>query len=285
MRSVPRAGSISYDDIRLVAAITEAGTIRGAQRVVGGHLSTLYRQLRDLEARAGGPLFENRQNHLLPTARAAPIVDAANDMLDRLAEIERGFAAQDDRVSGPLRVTTADSLQPVVCECLLTFRELHPDIAFSLQVDSHHADLGRREADVAIRPTRTPPETLVGRRVATFEYATFSADGAEGQDRWIVFEGEIATIPAARWLEDNISPDAIALRVNAMTAAASAAAAGWGKALLPTYLAGTYGLLQRSEPIASLRSEVWLLYHQDLRSNPRVRAFSEFAAGWLRSRL
>lgn len=70
-----------------------------------------------------------------------------------------------------------------------------------------------------------------------------------------------------------------------MTAAASATAAGWGKALLPTYLAGTYGLLQRSEPIASLRSEVWLLYHQDLRSNPRVRAFSEFAAGWLRSRL
>lgn len=109
MRSMPRTGSISYDDIRLVAAIAEAGTMRGAQKLAGGHLSTLYRQLRDLEARAGGPLFESRQNRLLPTTRAAPIVDAASDMLDRLAELERGFAAQDDRISGPLRVTTADS--------------------------------------------------------------------------------------------------------------------------------------------------------------------------------
>ncbi len=285
MRSMPRTGSISYDDIRLVAAIAEAGTMRGAQKLAGGHLSTLYRQLRDLEARAGGPLFESRQNRLLPTTRAAPIVDAASDMLDRLAELERGFAAQDDRISGPLRVTTADSLLPLVCGCLRAFQELHPGVELGLQIDSQHADLGRRDADIAIRPTRTPPETLIGRRVASFDYAAFSANGADGRNHWIVFEGEIAMIPAARWLAENVAADAVALRVNAMTAAAAAAAAGWGKALLPTYLAASYGLLQRSEPVIPLKSEVWLLYHADLRSNPRVRCFTEFAAGWLRSRL
>ena len=90
--------------------------------------------------------------------------------------------------------------------------------------------------------------------------------------------------PAARWLADHAGDDEAALRVNSLSAAAVAAAEGWGRALLPDYVADDR-LERVGEPVAALRSEGWVLFHPDLRANPRVRIFAEFAAGWFRKAL
>jgi len=278
-----RKTEIGYDDIRLIATIAQATTMRRAQVATGLHLATLYRRLRALEGEVGGPLFETRDNLLIPTSRAQPFLEAADVLADRLADVQRRVAAQDARLVGPLRVTTADSLLPTICACSLDFQAAYPDIRMSLDIDNSAADLARREADVAIRPTTAPPETLMGCRAARFDYAVYRAP-RQPTEGWIVLEGEVAAIPSARWLQDTITDGEIRLRVNSVTAAASAAASGWGKAVLPTYLAADHALERVGEPIPALASELWVLFHPDLRGNPRVRAFAEFAAIWLKKR-
>jgi DNA-binding transcriptional LysR family regulator len=277
------AKMIDYDDVRLVAAIAAAGGVRGAQARLRTHIATIYRQLRDLEKRTGGALFERLGDTLAPTGRAEPFLDAAEELRDRLAEVERRVAAQDDRLVGPLNVTTADTLLDIACACLKAFGDAHPGIALSLEVNNSFADLGRREADVAIRPTLTPPETLVGRRVARFSYAVYAGDATcEG---WIGFDATLSALPAAQWLKANVTDDRIGLKVNSLGAAAAAAEAGWGKALLPDYLGAARRLSRQGETVEELASELWVLYHPDLKGNPRVRAFSDFSAKWLKTRL
>jgi hypothetical protein len=39
------------------------------------------------------------------------------------------------------------------------------------------------------------------------------------------------------------------------------------------------------ETVEELASELWVLSHPDLKGNPRVRAFSDFSAKWLKTRL
>lgn len=274
---------IDYDDVRLVAAIAGAGGVRGAQARLGTHIATIYRQLRELEKRTGGALFERLGENLVPTGRAEPFLEAAEELRDRLAEIERRVAAQDDRLVGPLHVTTADTLLDIACACLKAFGEAHPGIALSLEVSNSFADLGRREADVAIRPTLTPPETLVGRRVARFSYAVYASEASA--TGWIGLDAALSALPAAQWLKANVTESEIGLRVNSLTGAAAAAEAGWGRALLPDYLGSSRRLARLGESIDALASELWVLYHPDLKGNPRVRAFSDFSAKWLRTRL
>jgi len=275
---------IDYDDVQLVAAIADAQTIRRAQARTHVHIATLYRRLRDLERRCGGALFERSGSSLVPTVRAQPFLDAAGALADRLAEIERRVAAQDDRLVGPLHVTTADSLLPAMCRCLLDFRKDHPDIHIRLDVSNSHADLGRREADVAVRPTATPPPNLFGRKAASFNFGVFRAS-ENAFPGWIGFGPEMAGVPAAAWHADQVRDEDINLRVNSFSSAAAAAAAGWGRALLPRYLAEEHGLKAVDFPSAAPTSEIWLLIHPDMKSSPRVRIFADFTAKWLKRRV
>lgn len=273
---------IKFEDVQLVAAISNGRSIRRAQASLGGHVATHYRRLRALELRVGGPLFAASGDGLVPTARAEPFLEAASELADRLAEVERKVAAQDERLVGPLKVTTADSLLPLVCECLLAFADAHARVEIELEIANSFADLGRREADVAIRPTISPPETLLGRRVAEFGFALFEAEGA--RDAWIGFGPQMASVPAARWLEDTIDAGGTKIKASGMWVAAQAAALGWGRAILPDYLGAHFGLRQVGPAIPEMRSELWVLFHPDLRCNARVREFVAFAAQWLRRR-
>ncbi len=272
---------ISIDDLRIVAALASSGSVKAAAAALRIHGATLYRHLRALEASLGGPLFERYDGQLVPTARAEPLLAAEADVRDRLAEVERNIAAQDDRLTGPLHVTTADTLLPIVCRCLRAFALAQPGIAITVSAERAFADLARREADVAIRPTRSPPENLVGTKVAAFAFRPYArADTAGGG--WIGFDAAMAAVPVAAWIRRHVPASDMAVTVGSVTAAADAAEADWGRAVLPDYLGRARALVAAGEPVAALASELWLLYHPDLRRNARVRALTEFAAPWLR---
>ena len=68
-------------------------------------------------------------------------------------------------------------------------------------------------------------------------------------------------------------------RCSRVVAAAAAAAAGIGFAILPCFIgAATPGLKRLGSPLPDLANGIWLLTHADLRQTARVRAFMDFAA-------
>jgi len=54
-------------------------------------------------------------------------------------------------------------------------RAAHPQIELEITVANAMANLTRREADIAIRPTAEPPGALVGRRIASIAHAVYGS--------------------------------------------------------------------------------------------------------------
>src|SRR3546814_13808470 len=89
----------ALDDLRLISAIGEAGTLTGAARLLAVDHSTAFRRLGALETRLGAPLFERDRSGSPPTkagdgalATAAGNMGEAGDIDVRLAggEMRRG---------------------------------------------------------------------------------------------------------------------------------------------------------------------------------------------------
>jgi DNA-binding transcriptional LysR family regulator len=148
--------------------------------------------------------------------------------------------------------------------------------------------LTRRDADVAIRPSRNPPETLIGRRLSGLAWAVFGSESllkshgnrAELRDfPWVAPEEPLGGRVLQDWFETEDLSSRIALRVNSMLAQAHAVANGVGLGLLPCFMtAGLPALRRLGGPLPGLEESLWLLLHRDLQKVARVRAFLDFMA-------
>ncbi|MCW5708903.1 LysR family transcriptional regulator [Shinella sp.] len=276
---------LSTDDLLLIAALARSGKPAPAAAGLNVHLATVYRRLKELEQEAGAPLFQRLGGQYVPTPLGSELVRAAMDVEANLAEARRQLAGGEQRLAGHITLTTPDSLVPLVSTLLPPVRRKHAGIRFDLVVSNTFADMARYEAEVAIRPTRSPPETLVGQRAGAFRYAVYVKSGTREDLPWIALDDSLSAIPAARWLATHVAETEIVLRVNSMWAAAQAAATGLGRALLPDYLHRSFDLDRQGDFIGTLESEVWLLIHPDLRRTPRIQAFMDLAAGRLRAQL
>jgi DNA-binding transcriptional LysR family regulator len=204
--------------------------------------------------------------------------------------LERRLSGQDLRLTGSLRLTAPDDISEVLVMPLLAeFRHSYPEITVELAVDNRMLNLTRREADVALRPTRQPPETLAGRRIAGLASAVYGPAGADGGNtsdrRWVAWEEGGGPPLVARWLAEHVDRHAIAYRSNSMLNQASAARAGLGLAVLPCFLADGDPRLQRiSGPLPELATELWLLTHPDLQRTARIRALLDLLYDALRQK-
>ncbi|MBE1528937.1 DNA-binding transcriptional LysR family regulator [Sphingopyxis sp. OAS728] len=276
---------LSTDDLLLIGALARTGRPTVAATALNIHLATLYRRLKDLEAEAGAPLFQRMGGRYSPTTLGEELALAATAIDASLADARRQMAGGGRQLEGRITITTADSLVPLITGMLPAFNNRYAEIRVDLIVSNDFADMARYEAEVAIRPTRSPPETLVGRRAGSFDFGVYAAKGAPDDLRWIVLDDSLSSIPSSRWLSGRVSEAEVALSVNSMWAAAQAASAGVGKALVPTYLARHLGLRACGVPVAELQSEVWLLIHPDLRRTPRIQAFMDFAGDQIREHI
>lgn len=285
---------IDWEDLRLVLAVREAGTLTGAARRLGVDHSSAFRRLGALEKRLGVRLFERARDGYAPTPAGEATVASARRMLEDLSELERRLAGEDLRPSGSIRVTTTDSLVDFLAPLFGAFRAAHPQIAVELAVANAFFTLTRRDADVAIRPAAEAPEALAGRRVTSLATALYAAPAyvARNADRaleehdWIGLDESLAHLGSARWMQARISPARIVARSSSVLALRSLARGALGVAPLPCYLGDEDETLVRVQaaPIAEMESALWLLVHPDLRRVARIRAFLGFAAEWIEAR-
>jgi DNA-binding transcriptional LysR family regulator len=167
-------------------------------------------------------------------------------------------------------------------------RAFHPEIQFEVAISNMMANLSRREAEIAIRPTPEPPEILVGRRIADIAHAIYGSRAylSRHEDKdlsahaWIALDDTLASTAIGRWIHENLRSAHITCRVDALPTLRDAALAGLGLALLPCYLGDPASGLCRLSPktLAEPRSALWLLTHDDLRRTARISATLDFLA-------
>ncbi len=153
-------------DLSTLLAIAREGTLAGAARRLRVNHSTVFRRLATIEARLETRLFERQGGSYVTTAAGEDLLRTAERVEAEVEALERRLSGQDLRLTGSLRMTTPDDMAEILVMPLLRdFRRSYPDITVELILDNRMLNLTRREADIALRPTLEPPETLSGRRV------------------------------------------------------------------------------------------------------------------------
>ncbi len=277
-------------DLHTLLAIAREGTLAGAARRLRVNHSTVFRRLGAIEARLETRLFERQGGSYVTTAAGEDLLRTAERVEAEVEALERRLSGQDLRLTGSLRLTAPDDIaELLVMPLLAEFRTAYPDITVELVIDNRMLNLTRREADIALRPTRRPPETLAGRRIANLASAVYTARDSAVEDggdpRWAAWEEGAGPPQVARWLIGNVDRHVIGYRSNSMLNLASAARAGLGRAILACFLGDSDPGLRRSgEPLPELETELWLLTHPDLQRTARIRVLLDLLYDALRER-
>lgn len=280
---------VAWDDLKTVKAIAEAGSLSGAARQLRVSHATVFRRLGDIEERLGVELFERSRSGYAPTPAGEDVAAAAQRIEVEVVDVERRVAGQDLRPSGSVRVTTTDSLlQGLLSPVFASFRQAQPEIALEVAVSNQLFNLTKREADIAIRPSMAPPESLVGRRIGCITQAVYAraeplSTTGDGLDYrhfdWVGADERLAYVALGRWMTAQGVDERCRYRVDSVTGMLAAVRDGLGVAVLPCYLADDDQRLARiSEPIPELATDLWLLTHPDLRRVARIRALLDFVA-------
>jgi DNA-binding transcriptional LysR family regulator len=143
---------------------------------------------------------------------------------------------------------------------------------------------------VAVRPSNTPPETLVGRRVRMIQTAVYASRdylqrsrsaGIADQDwashDWVAPDESLGHLAQAKWLKANVPDERIAMRIDTLLGMAQAVRAGFGAGMLLSMLADAAPELdQLLAPDPALDTDVWVLTHADLRNVGRIKSLTDF---------
>ena len=269
------APPLDWEDLRYFVALARHGSLSAAARALRVNHATVARRVKSLESRLGRALFEQRPDGYLLTGDGKAILEEAGLMeeaaLSLLRRLDAGIG-----LAGTVRISISRILADGFLAARLGgLRKLHPQLDIELLTESRIVSLARREADIALRIGRIADSELVGSRVAQIGYGFYAAPGWRKSDApvFVGFDEDSDFVPDAAWLRERFPDSRLAFRSNSQTAQAAAAAAGFGVAILPRYLAA------QMPDLAPVRlgeqppdRDLWLLTRRDLARAPRVRA-------------
>ena len=273
--------TLPWSDLQLLGAIAQARTLPAAAALLGLDHSTVFRRLRQVETALGTAVFERTPQGYVPTAAGAELVTLADQITAQLADALRRVSGQIPEPEGEVRIATSDAL---LCDLLMpllaAFQAQCPRVRLDIVTGNVPLNLSRRDADVAIRATAAPPDTLVGRKVARIAWAPYAARRLAGTHdpaslletgAWVGFGDAMAGLAGAARLR-TLPPERVATRFDSVSGIRAAVMAGLGVGLLPCFAGdGEAGLMRLSVPDPALSTDLWLLTHPDLRHAPRIR--------------
>ncbi len=278
---------MKWDDARTLLAVAREGSFLGAARSLGVSHSTVARRVQLLSEDLGVQLIERLPGGLSLTPPGETLIASAELAEEAFMDAERSVMGRDAALRGVVRVAVpylfaTHLLMPVFAEFSALYGEIRLEVIASWTL----ADLARREADVAIRVTNTPPESAIGRQIARLTSGLYVAKELDlRRDAPPPYVGLDDGKPPPPWYLERFPAAPTIVRVNDHLLLLEAVAAGLGGAALPCCIAEKRPELRRISDVPAMEVGLWLLTHEDLRASARVRALMDFMTAALRERL
>ncbi|ATR85382.1 LysR family transcriptional regulator [Pseudomonas sp. HLS-6] len=283
---------VSHTDLTLVLALVRGRSLAKAAELLKVDVSTVFRSIRRLEASLGKALFDKSRKGYAPTGTAQALAEQAERAEQALDAAQVAVEHGDQVVSGTVRLTCTEAvLHSLLLPALAHFMPTYPALSLELATSNSFANLSRRDADVALRLTNSPPEHLVGRCLGTASYLVYGhADyrqrlaEAPASLPWIALDDSMSDHASVVWREQHLPGVVPRYRCSSMAAVAQLVGAGLGVAALADYMADSLpGVERLSDALPGCDTELWLLTRPDCRAlrsvqtlfdelTPRLRA-------------
>ncbi|CAN5919697.1 LysR family transcriptional regulator [soil metagenome] len=270
-------------DLETVLSLVRTGTLAGAGDRLGVDPSTVFRSVQRIERGLGQRLFERSRSGYLPTEQAQVLAGHAEEMEAHLESARSAAQLRPEQVAGTVRLTTTDTiLYGLIAPALRELRAAHPLLSYELNTGNELASLTRRDADIAVRATRRPPQHLVGKHIGPIRVALYAAKKGPikrfeqvqaGMADWIAPDDALPDHPSVVWRRKHFAKVTPRYRVNSILTVMELVASGLGVGLLPVFLAqGRTDLAALTPVLDECQTELWLLAHPESRHLRRVSA-------------
>lgn len=272
---------MQWDDARIFLAFAREGSFGAAAKRLGVQHSTISRRIHTLEKDLGTPLTERSATGYVLTKEGEEFKRSAMRIEKEILDFEAASAGKDEEIAGRLRVTAiANMASSILMPLFASFTETYPNIELSIEVTNDSVRLADRDADVALRQTNSPQDTLIGTRLTTVASAVYGSKdycsalkAGKAAEKWV---GVDCCDYHRTWTQQACPEGNHAVYVDETSLTVAALKQGLGVGYLPCFLGDDDPALERfRQPQARHNLGLWLLYHQDLRHTKRVTLFGD----------
>jgi DNA-binding transcriptional LysR family regulator len=290
------AGAPDWDLWRSFLAVLDAGSLSGAARTLNIAQPTVGRHIEALEATlGGGPLFTRSPGGLRPTRTAEALGPHARAMAIAAETLVRTASGDAEAVRGVIRLTASEIVAAHVLPPMLTdFREAWPAVDLELVASNRIEDLLHRDVDIAVRMARPTQDALLARRIGAIRL-TFHAHRSylqrHGEPRTIedlrrhtlIGFDRVRPIPAAiSQIEFEVTRDLFAMRTDSEVTQLALLSAGFGICPCQRHIAAKDpNLVPLLQGVFGFDLEVWVVMHEDLKTDRRMRLMFDHLVGAL----
>ena len=169
----------------------------------------------------------------------------------------------------------------------------HPGIKIELHATNQHINMFLPDVDLAIRPTLNAPNDLRGAG-GSMVFEIFATQGfwdenegtAFAEMNWLGVSAPLSKPQVGVWMEEALPPKAITFRADSFLVLREMAAMGHGACFLPRCIVqhGS-GLVTNSKMDMTLKTNLWIVGHEDMERNSHIKTCARFLANALNARV
>ena len=266
--------------MQFLLVIANSASMYEAAEKLNVNRTTVSRKIEALEAGLGVKLLAREGRGLKLTEAGEQAVQTAEQLQGEMLSLKRRVTGRDEQLSGLIRFTATPKIAMLIEPDVTRFRTENPEIVLDIRATLEREDPDLLQSDLALRLTNSPPEHLVGRRLAEPASALYASTqfaehfSGTGEVNYI----ESAPVLDVRnWMTEELGlvPKPV-LQCNSIELIAQFVQSGLGVAYLPCYV-GEYrsSIARVSQVRRSGMPDLWLLYHPRQRHLKRVKALAE----------
>lgn len=290
MAGYPHGTMLDWDDLRFFLAVARDRTMSEAARTLRVAQPTVGRRIAAFERKLGARLFVRSAAGWALSPAGLSMLPNAEEMEAQALAAENRASGRDAGLDGEVRITASEWIIATVLAPRLTpLLAHHPALSIDLVAEARKLNLFRREADIALRPSKFQQLDIFQRAVAVIQFGLYASDeylarlgtpdfATKGQGHALVTAsaGMGTTIVDLTWLPPLLGRARVAARTNGRLGMAALAVAGIGIACLPRVLGDSTARLRLiPTPEPGPRRQLWMGVHRSARVVPRVKAVTQ----------
>jgi DNA-binding transcriptional LysR family regulator len=279
-----------WSDLKIILALSRAGSVAGAARALGVDQSTISRRLTALEESVGARLLLRGGREFAFTTEGRAMCNAAEAMEAAIGEASRAVRVAKLEVSGTVRVSSPPAFVPELMIGIVRLRERYPALDVQISGSYGTVDLAKGEADMAVRGFKPTEPDLVARKLTDAAWGVFASrayadakglpknHGELSKHALVVYQPSMHTVAALRWMDDHRGDATQLTRVDNLEIASEVIGAGAGCGVLPAFVASKRSDLVSVFPEKIWQNTIYCVFHESARDTARVRAAFEMFA-------